>query len=315
MNNDSNASEKKGFSEGFWSNEKLREMFLEEQRQYIWNKDYWKNVLVPLFKLKEDSVIADIGCGLGFLGRMLAEFVPNGKIIGVDLDGKLVEGARKMSELKNQSDLFDFRIGNAYELPIESTTADLSICQTLLMHLEEPMKAIAEMQRVTKKGGRVVAIEPDMRGVFFLDTAYDSVDYSLEQKEKFWRWERILSIGKAKLGRGDNEIGSKVPYLFYKSGLHVINVRCQDRASWLIPPYQNDTNDLELKHFMMPPQTLAEMLDMRTEFLAGGGTEAEWKEYLDLVQKEHEIRLQQIKDKTFVAVTQVPMIATIAEKI
>jgi SAM-dependent methyltransferase len=315
MNNDSNASEKKGFSEGFWSNEKLREMFLEEQRQYIWNKDYWKNVLVPLFKLKEDSVIADIGCGLGFLGRMLAEFVPNGKIIGVDLDAKLVEGAKKMSELNNQSKLFDFRVGNTYGLPIESNIAGLSICQTLLMHLEEPMRAIVEMQRVTRKGGRVVAIESDMRGVFFLDTAFESIGYSLEQKEKFWRWERILSIGKANLGRGDNEIGSKVPYLFYKSGLRIISVRCQDRTSWLIPPYQNPSNDLELKHFMMSPQALVEMLDMRTEFLKGGGTEAEWKEYLDLVQKEHEIRLQQIKEKTFVTVAQVPMIATIAEKI
>jgi 16S rRNA G1207 methylase RsmC len=63
-----------------------------------WINDYWKNVLVPLFKLRQDSTILDIGCGLGFLGRNLAEFNPHGKTIGIDLDAKLIDAARKIAE-------------------------------------------------------------------------------------------------------------------------------------------------------------------------------------------------------------------------
>jgi ubiquinone/menaquinone biosynthesis C-methylase UbiE len=309
----SDSSEKKGFAEGYWSEKEIKDIFLDEQRKYIWNKDYWRNVIVPLFKLKQNSIILDVGCGLGFLGQNLVEFVPSGKIIGVDLDAKLIEAARKIADNCGFSAIFDFRVGDAYDLPVNSNTVDLSICQTLLMHLEEPMKAISEMQRVTKNGGRVVAIEPDYASFSFFDSAYDTMGFSLEERVKLWRWNCILTAGKKKLGRGDNEIGSKVPYLFFKSGLRVVDVRCLDRAFWMVPPYQG--RELELKHMMLPPEFLVEKLDMRTEFLAGGGTENEWKEYFNFMKKLYEIRQQQIKEKTFVSSSLIGVIITIAEKI
>lgn len=306
-------SEKKGFSEGFWSKDEIRDTFLDEQRKYIWNKDYWRNVLVPLFRLKHDSVILDVGCGLGFLGLSLVEFVRHGKIIGVDLDPKLVEGAKRRAEKRGLGRAVDFRVGNAYELPLDSEVFDLSICQTLLMHLDEPTRAILEMKRVTKKGGRVVAIEPDYVGESFFDTAYETMDLTLKERVKLWRWERILTVGKKKMGKGDNEIGLKVPYLFFKSGLRIVDVRCLDRVFWLVPPYQG--HELELKHIMLPPESWVEKLDMRTEFLAGGGTEKEWSEYLSLMKKAHRIHQKQIKEKTFVGLWLTAATITIAERI
>lgn len=313
MDNDSSPTKKKAFAEGFWSKEEIKDTFLDEQRRYLWNKDYWKNVLVPLFKLNQDSVVLDVGCGLGFLGQSLAAFASDGKIIGVDLDAKLIEAAKKIARKSQFSKIFDFRVGSAYELPVDSDAVDLSICQTLLMHLEEPMKAVSEMRRVTKKGGRVAAIEPDYAGYALFDTAYETMGFSLEERMKLLRWDKILTVGKKKMGRGDNEIGSKVPYLFFKNGLRIVTVRCFDRVFWLIPPYQG--NELELKHMMMPPESYVEKLDMHTDFLAGGGTEKEWSEYFNLMKKSHEIRKQQIKQKTFVSSIFTTIIITIAEKI
>ncbi|MBS7632917.1 class I SAM-dependent methyltransferase, partial [Candidatus Bathyarchaeota archaeon] len=89
---------KKGFAEGFWSKEEVKDIFLDEQRTYLFNEDYFRNILVPLFMLRRDSVVLDVGCGLGFLGMKLAGYVPEGKIIGVDLDPKLIEEARKRAE-------------------------------------------------------------------------------------------------------------------------------------------------------------------------------------------------------------------------
>jgi ubiquinone/menaquinone biosynthesis C-methylase UbiE len=313
LNESSGSTEKRGFTEGYWSEKEIKDIFLDEQRRYIWNKDYWRNVIVPLFRLKQNSVVLDVGCGLGFLGRNLAEFVPHGKVIGVDLDAKLIEAAKKMVESSDFSAIFDFRVGDAYDLPVDSNSVDLSICQTLLMHLEDPMKAISEMRRVTKSGGRIVAIEPDYAGFSFFDSAYDKMSFSLEERMKLRRWNCILTAGKKKLGRGDNEIGSKVPYLFFKSGLRVVDVRCLDRVFWIIPPYQG--KELELKHLMLPPEFLVEKLDLRTEFLAGGGTEKEWEEYFNFMKKLHEIHQQQIKEGTFVSSSSTTVIITIAEKI
>lgn len=313
MDNDSSSTKKKGFAEGFWSKEEIQDTFLDEQRRYLWNRDYWKNVLVPLLKLNQDFVVLDVGCGLGFLGQSLAEFVPEGKMIGVDLDAKLIEAAKKTASKSRFSQIFNFRVGSAYELPVNSDAVHLSICQTLLMHLDEPIKAVSEMRRVTKEGGRVVAIEPDYAGHAIFDTAYETMDFSLEERVELLRWDKILTVGKKNRGRGDNEIGSKVPYLFFKNELRIVTVRCFDRVFWLIPPYQG--NELELKHMMTPPESYVEQLDMHTDFLAGGGTEKEWSEYFNLLKKSHEIRKQQIKEKTFVSSIFTTIIITIAEKI
>jgi len=313
MDNDSCSTAKKGFPEGYWSKDELKDNFLDEQRKYLWNKDYWRNVLVPLLKLKQDSVILDVGCGLGFLGQNLAEFVPNGKIIGVDSDAKLIEAAKKIVNHSKFGEVFGFCVGNAYELPVDSDTIDLSICQTLLGHLEKPMKAVSEMRRVTKKGGGVVAIEQDYSGVSSFDSAFEKIGYSLEERVKLWRLDRILSIGKKKMGKGEWEIGLKVPYLFFKGGLHVADVRCMDRVHWLIPPYQGQ--ELQLKHILLPPEFMVEIIDMHNQFLAGGGTEDEWVEYFDLMKKLHEIRQQQIKEETFVCLSSTSIMVTIAKKI
>lgn len=305
-------SEGKGFNEGFWSKAEIKDTFLDEQREYIWNKDYFRNVLVPLFGLKQDSVVLDVGCGLGFLGLSLMEFIPTGKMIGVDLDPKLLEEAKRRADKKLLSGVVDFRVGNAYELPFDDAMFDLSVCQTLLMHLDEPIKAIYEMKRVVKKGGRVVAIEPDHSSRAFFDTAYETMGLSLEQRGRVWRWDRILTIGKKKLGRGDNEIGSKVPYLFFQSGLRVVDVRCWDKTFWLIPPYQG--HELEIKHLQLPPEEWVKHFDLRTEFLAGGGTEKEWSEYFNLMKKAHEIHQKQIKEGTFANLTFHAATITVAEK-
>lgn len=310
----SDAVEKKGFKEGFWSDDEIKEIFLDKERRIIWNKDYWRNTLVPLLKLKPNSVILDVGCGLGFIGQSLAEFVPQGRIIGVDLDAKLIELARRISEKTLPNRVFDYRIGSAYNLPVESDTANLSICQCMLMHIDDPEKAIAEMTRVTKKGGRVVTIEPDYASVSYFDTAVQEMKYSVNQRVSFLRWEMLRKLGKKKLGKGDDDIGTKLPFLFYKEGLHITEVRAFDRVFWLIPPYQREGNDIELEHVLLDPEFYMEKLDTRKEFLAGGGTEDEFKEYFDLVKKEHEVRQRQVKEKTYVSSVSQALVITIGEK-
>lgn len=77
------------------------------------------------------------------MGRNLAEFNSDGKTVGVDLDAKLIEAAKKIAEkFSLPNHVFDFRVGNVYELPIEDKSVDLAICQCVLMHLEDPMRAV-----------------------------------------------------------------------------------------------------------------------------------------------------------------------------
>jgi len=183
------------------------------------------------------------------------------------------------------------------------------------MHVEKPLEVISEMQRVTKLGGRVVAIEPDYAGLSFFNTAYEALGFSLNDLAKMWYWEMVRALGKKKLGMGDDNIGSKVPYLFFKSGLRVVDVRCFDRVFWLIPPYQQEGNELELQLLMLPPEFLVEKLNMRTCFFAGGGTEEEWREYFNTMKRVHEISKEQVEKMKFAAVVIQTVVITIGEKI
>lgn len=307
--------EKKGFAEGFWSDDEIREIFLEKQRRIIWNKDYWRNILVPLLGLKLNSTILDVGCGQGFIGQSLAEFIPEGKVIGVDLDAKLVELARRISEQNFPNRAFEYHAGSAYELPVENDAADLSICQCMLMHLETPERAIGEMLRTTKKGGRVVAIEPDYASAAYYDTAVQEMNYSVNQRVTFLRWEMLRKLGKKKLGKGDDDMGNKLPFMFYRAGLRLIDVRSFDSVFWLVPPYEREGNDILLEQVLLSPEFYMEKLDTRKDFLAGGGTEQEIDEFYDLLKKEHVVRQRQVKEKTYISSVTQALVITVGEKV
>ncbi len=305
-------SGQKGFAEGFWSKDGVKDIFLEEQREYIFNEDYFRKILVPFMGLRKDSIILDVGCGLGFIGMRLAEFMPRGKVIGLDLNPDLIEEAEKRSRGAKIGNL-EFRVGDACALPFGDNSFDLSICQTLLMHLKDPSKCVAEMRRVAKKGGRVVAIEPDFASLSLFDSAYETMDLSLDDRCKMWRWERIMSAGKKKLGKGDNDIGLRIPHLFFTSGLRLLDVRCLDKVFYLVPPYEG--HELELKHLLLPPEKMIETLDLKSDFVSGGGTEEEWLEYLRLAEKLFEVTAKQVENKTYISSMFQAATVTIAEKI
>ncbi len=55
-------------------------------------------------------------------------------------------------------------IASAYELPFANESLDLIIAESLLEHLEYPEKAMTEMYRILKKGGRIYIVTPFILG-------------------------------------------------------------------------------------------------------------------------------------------------------
>ena len=51
-------------------------------------------------------------------------------------------------------------VGNAYALPIRDASVDSVYCEAVLEHLEYPDTAVAEMRRVLRPGGQVLAVTP-----------------------------------------------------------------------------------------------------------------------------------------------------------
>lgn len=59
---------------------------------------------------------------------------------------------------------------DAYALPLESESVDVVMANMFLHHVEHPEKALAEMSRILKKGGRLVIADLDSHEHEFLRT-------------------------------------------------------------------------------------------------------------------------------------------------
>jgi SAM-dependent methyltransferase len=96
--------------------------------------------------------VLDLGCGDGALALELAR---RGAIVtGLDADGAMIAAARERSALASMP--MTLVVGEAENLPFEDDAFDRVVAVTLLCLVDDGRKAIAEMARVLRPGGRLV---------------------------------------------------------------------------------------------------------------------------------------------------------------
>lgn len=117
--------------------------------------DAW---LVRALDLHQDSTVLDVPCGQGNLTAAIARALPQGRVIGLDLSDTMLRLARTRLERAGLLDRTLLVRADAQHLPLEDGSIDaVSACAGL--HLfPEPDRAIAEMRRVLKPGGRVAGL-------------------------------------------------------------------------------------------------------------------------------------------------------------
>src|SRR3954463_5780087 len=94
-----------------------------------------------------DRDVLEVGCGTGLVLLRIREFAR--RATGVDLS----PGMLAKAQLRG----LDVTLGSATELPFEDNTFDVACSFKVLAHVPEIEKALAEMARVTRPGGMVLA--------------------------------------------------------------------------------------------------------------------------------------------------------------
>ncbi len=210
--------------------------YFGEERDYWWNDDYL-DLLARRLQLDRVGSLADIGCGIGHWGGLLERYLaPDADLIGIDRDPANVAGARERFARRWPGRTARFIEGDALALPLDDAAVDLATCQTLLIHLADPAAAIAEMIRVTRPGGQVVAVEPNNlfnRIAVSSLTAEIPLDRRVEEAAIAMRQVE----GRRRRGLGCEYLGDLLPGLFAEAGLEDVRVWLSDRALPLAPPY------------------------------------------------------------------------------
>ncbi len=284
-----------------WSEERWKEM-LVYQRKYMWFEDTLDKLAIWL-DLKPGMTAVDVGCGLGYLGYTYwPYFGKGGRYFGVDISKELAQDAKKAAKDWAASGEAFFITGDAYKLPLPDDFADCAMCQALLMHLEKPDLALAEMIRVTKPGGLIMCNEPDNLSVA-LEKAYTSLP-ELEVEEQLLSAKIVLisNKGRIQLGRGDFGIGPKIPMMMEKLGLEEIDLRLNDRVFHLEPPYESPIQQHQLegvkKRWLPKDEKEYEFWLEREkeEFQAGGGKPEEFDRIRKVADRIRTICRQQIEN-------------------
>ena len=110
--------------------------------------------------------VLEVGCGNGVLLARLAEAVGiNGSVVGIDHSEIFVAEAQAKVNSAGCAAIVTVQQADAYDLPFSEASFDLAHCERVLMHLEDPSAALAEMMRVVRPGGWIVAAEPDWGGI------------------------------------------------------------------------------------------------------------------------------------------------------
>lgn len=134
-----------------WSKE---EMNRQLSRQSLWLRESWmwlleQRVLKKWTGPKRPTAL-DVGCGPGFVMEGLWESL---EVHGIDIDPAAVADARDRG--------LDVREGDAHALPFDDGSFDLVYCSFLLLWVEDPVKVLSEMTRVSRDWVACLA-EPDL---------------------------------------------------------------------------------------------------------------------------------------------------------
>ena len=190
---------------------------LKHLREHWWDDaftEFVKETLQP----RPGRRILDVGCGTGTAEVKLSRLrLTQVEMFAVDIVTDRVGAALAQTRAHNMS--AHFASADACKLPFGDASFDSVFCVAVLQHIGQVAAAVAEMARVARPGGRVVAVEPDNGARFF----YSSVE---EGRVAYDAASRFFSaLAQARGDTTDASVGPHLATLFAQHEIDLLNVQ------------------------------------------------------------------------------------------
>jgi ubiquinone/menaquinone biosynthesis C-methylase UbiE len=183
---------------------------IEQWHQRYSQQAYWtrsiRNYLFQKCELQSASKVLDIGCGTGVLENDFPNHT-HAHIFALDIDYQTLQFAR------SNPPIAFYTAGDCLSLPFSAAVFDVTLCHFLLLWIARTGEALAEMRRVTRPGGYVLALaEPDYGG---------RIDYPYEcSKLGEWQTQALKEQGaNPYMGRQLRALFSNVGFIDIEVGV------------------------------------------------------------------------------------------------
>lgn len=102
-------------------------------------------------EISETDEVLECACGTGLLSGIIAKRCKS--LIATDFSVKMLEKARKKHSAYTN---IEFREGNILQIEYPNEKFDVVVAANVIHLLDEPYKALAELDRVCRKGGKII---------------------------------------------------------------------------------------------------------------------------------------------------------------
>ena len=170
--------------------------------------------------LRPDDRVLDCGCGMGTITVGLARYVPEGSVVGIDIESNEFQPAIEYLEQEG-IDNINFREASMLDLPFATETFSACFCHSAIETLDDPIRALQEVQRVLKPGGLIGVACVEYEGVLLAGAQESRLRKFYAVREQLWQLEHVADPRRGKHLRkllhsaGYGEVKAQATYLSY----------------------------------------------------------------------------------------------------
>ena len=146
-------------------------------------------------------IVLDLGCGQATISMGIAEVVPHGRVLGVDIDRAGLATARGEAATIGCGNLA-FAAADGRQLPFRSGVFDAVLCHSMLETLNDPTSVVTEVRRVIKRGGVVGAASVEYGGIILGGAKTTAPQRFYDIRQLVWRAEGIAEPNTGRRLRG-----------------------------------------------------------------------------------------------------------------
>jgi len=116
--------------------------------------------IIAQLDIKPGAAVLDVGSGTGILLPLLTQAVgEKGRIVALDFAEEMLTRAKAKGFAGN----IEYIVADASDMPLPDESFDWAICNAALPHFPDKSKALAEIARVLKRGGKLVICHAQSR--------------------------------------------------------------------------------------------------------------------------------------------------------